>query len=278
MKYCYEVVKYDKNVPGRVLMQHKPGKRCDTNLHWHKELEFVYMIDGELDAKISGKNIKIKSGDFYFCNSEEIHITSAPDKEKVIKYIVILLSYDHMLPYFKQLDRMQFKIENSARTQLKQLFQKMITIAENGDEYKSLAVNAIFMEIYHVLLGQCMVPKKNRFAANVPDNFIYAKKVIEYIGQNYKEDITLKDMADLVGLTPAYFSKYFKNITETSFIQYLNGVRLEHALAEMMFDNETVTKAALNNGFANVKSFIELCKKIYGCTPTQYKKNNLYAS
>lgn len=275
MKYCYEVVKYDKNVPGRILMQCKPGKRCDTLLHWHKELEFVYMINGTLDAKISGKNIQIQNGDFYFCNSEEIHITSAPDKKKIIKYIVILLSYEYMLPYYKHLDRMEFKIEECTHTKLKSLFHKLIALAESGDEYKSLAVNAVFMEIYHVLLSQCMIPKKNPFAANVPDNFIYAKKVIEYIGKNYKENITLKDMADLVGLTPAYFSKYFKNITETSLIQYLNGVRLEHALSELMFDNETVTKAALNNGFANVKSFIALCKKIYGCTPTQYKKNNL---
>lgn len=92
------------------------------------------------------------------------------------------------------------------------------------------------------------------------------------MGQNYKEEITLNDIAALVGLTPSYFSKYFKNITESSFTQYLNGVRLEYALKDMIYNHDTVTNAALENGFANVKSFINLCKKVYGCTPNQYKK------
>lgn len=96
---------------------------------------------------------------------------------------------------------------------------------------------------------------------NLPDNFAYAKSVIEYIGCNFTENINLKDMADLVGLTSSYFSKYFKNITGTNFTQYLNSVRLEHALNEMLYKGQTVTKATMNNGFPNVKSFIEICKK-----------------
>ncbi|MEE1318321.1 MAG: AraC family transcriptional regulator, partial [Ruminococcus sp.] len=95
------------------------------------------------------------------------------------------------------------------------------------------------------------------------------------VEKNYKNDISMKSVADLVGLSPTYFSKYFKNVADVSFIRYLNLVRLEHALNDMFYDNQNVTNAAMNNGFANVKSFIELCKKIYGHTPTEYKKRIL---
>lgn len=275
MTYIYEVVKYDGSLPGKVLMQDKPGWRCNTFLHWHKELEFVYMIDGVLDAKISGENIQIKSGDFYFCNSEEIHITSAPDKDKVIKYIVVLLSNEFMRSFCDQIDRIQFKIKEESRGKISDMLRQLVSIMESGDEYKLLKVNAVFMNIYHLLLTECAVEKKNLLPINMPDNFAYAKTIIEYIGCNYTENINLKDMADLVGLTSSYFSKYFKNITGTNFTQYLNSVRLEHALNEMLFKGQTVTKAAMNNGFPNVKSFIEICKKIYGCTPMEYKKQKI---
>ena len=275
MTYIYEVVKYDGNLPGKVLMQDKPGWRCNTFLHWHKELEFVYMIDGVLDAKISGENIQIKSGEFYFCNSEEIHITSAPDKDKVIKYIVVLLSNEYMRSFCDQIDRIQFKIKEESRGKISDMLRQLVSIMESGDEYKLLKVNAVFMNIYHLLLTECAVEKKNLLPINMPDNFAYAKTIIEYIGCNYTENINLKDMADLVGLTSSYFSKYFKNITGTNFTQYLNSVRLEHALNEMLFKGQTVTKAAMNNGFPNVKSFIEICKKIYGCTPMEYKKQKI---
>jgi AraC-like DNA-binding protein len=278
MKYSYEVVKYDKNILGRVLMQNKPGKLCDTFLHWHKELEFVYMIDGVLNANISGNNIQITNDEFYFCNSEEIHITSTPDKERVIKYIVVLMSYDYLLPYFPDLDKYQFKIKDTDKPKIKEYINKLIKIKENSEKFMEISINAVLLEIYHYLLTNCLVEKQNICPVNVPENFIYAKKAIEYVSENYKEDIALTDIADYVGLTPTYFSKYFKNITDVGFIQYLNRIRLDHALMEMLHEHQTVTKSAMNNGFANVKAFIELCKKIYGCTPAmyvKYKSNNI---
>ena len=272
MKYFFEVVKYDDNLPGKVLMQHKPGKRCDTNLHWHKELEFVYMINGTLEVRINGNSFQINDNEFYFCNSEEIHITNAPDKNKVIKYIVILLSYEYLRPFFKKIDSINFSMNNSAKQKFIPLFKEMIKDAESDDPFKTLNMKSVMMKMYHILLSECSVYKKNAFSLNVPEKFIYAKKIIEYIGSNYVDDISLKEMADMVGLSPAYFSQYFKSITETSPIQYLNLVRLDHALSDMLNYNESVTQASMNNGFASVKAFIEICKKVYGCTPVQYKK------
>lgn len=275
MKYHYEVVKYDENLPAKVLMKHKPGYRCNTFLHWHKELEFVYMIDGELDAKIGGKEVRINSGDFYFCNSEEIHITSAPDEKKTVKYVVVLLSYDYLRSFHKTIDGYQFRIGDKNKTEICDLLKRVVSIKESDEQYADISLNIVLLEIYRYLLKNCTLKKESKLPTNVPENFIYAKKAIEYVEKNYKNDISMKSVADLVGLSPTYFSKYFKNVADVSFIRYLNLVRLEHALNDMFYDNQNVTNAAMNNGFANVKSFIELCKKIYGHTPTEYKKRIL---
>ena len=275
MKYHYEVVKYDENLPGKILMQHKPGYRCNTFLHWHKELEFVYMIDGELDAKIGGKEVRINSGDFYFCNSEEIHITSAPDEKKTVKYVVVLLSYDYLRSFHKAIDRYQFKITEAHKAVIADLLRRIVSIKESDEQYMDISLNIMLLELYRYLLENCTAEKESMLPTNVPENFIYAKQAIEYVEKNYKNDISMKSVADLVGLSPTYFSKYFKNVADVSFIRYLNLVRLEHALNDMFYDNQNVTNAAMNNGFANVKSFIELCKKIYGYTPTEYRKRIL---
>ena len=79
----------------------------------------------------------------------------------------------------------------------------------------------------------------------------------------------------MVNLSPSYFSKYFKSVTQVSFSEYLANLRLENALQDMLTKNSTVTVAAVENGFANVKSFITQCKKVYGLTPAQYKKKLL---
>ena len=49
--------------------------------------------------------------------------------------------------------------------------------------------------------------------------------------------------------------------------------RLFDGVKDMLARNSSVTEAALENGFPNVKSFITMCKKVYGLTPAQYKKH-----
>lgn len=142
---------------------------------------------------------------------------------------------------------------------------------QENDEFVDLRKLKEIISVYYELLKNCAVPKKSSFVIKAPKNFRHAKKVIEYIGEHYAEDISLDDMARLAELTPAYFSKYFKTITGTSFTKYLNFVRLEYAIKDMLTRNVSVTDAALENGFANVKSFITTCKRVYGYTPAQYK-------
>ena len=275
MKYSYEVVKYNKNIPGMILMQNKEGWRCRTEHHWHKEIEIVYMIDGHLDISINGTNHPIDDGDLFFCNSEEIHITNVEDGEAVNKYLVVLISYDYIKKYLKKLDSVYFNVLDNpvAMEKIKESMRQLAFIEDNSrDDFNELTKNVEILRIIHVLLSECTVRKKTNFIENTPDNFSYAKRVLEYVGENYKDDICLNDRAALGGLSSAYFSKYFKNITGTSFIHYLNGIRLEHAIKDMLTQNMSVSEAAVENGFPNVKSFISMCKKVYGYTPAQYKK------
>lgn len=273
MSYFFEVVKYDRNLPGKILMQDKPGWRCNTILHWHKELEFVYMIQGCLHAKIDGREVKLTPGNFYFCNSEEIHITKAEDNVSNYKYIVVLLSYEYLKQYCEEIDNYIFDVNHNVQVQeeLKRQFEHLITLSTLKDNYVSLEQHRTILKIYYILLTQCISKREHGFLPTITHNLIYAKQIIQYIDENYKEKITLQDMAHKIGLSPQYLSKYFRNITGSSFVQYVSRIRLEHANQDILNKNDSVTMAALDNGFSSVKSYISTCKKIYGMTPKQYK-------
>lgn len=277
MNYLYEVVKYNKNIPAMILMQNKPGYRCRTALHWHKELELVYMIKGHLDICVNGKQKTLDDNELFFCNSGVIHITDVRDDNEFNRYLVVLLSYDFMRPYFSDIDNFVFNVDSNekAKAEIISSMQKIVELCENNkDIFADIKKYEEILKIYYELLRHCAVQKKNNFVMKTPKNFDHAKKVIEYVGTHYVDEITLDDMAQLAQLSPAYFSKYFKDITGTNFTRYLNGIRLEHALKDMLTQNMSVTDAAFENGFPNVKSFITICKKVYGYTPAQYKINH----
>ncbi len=96
-------------------------------------------------------------------------------------------------------------------------------------------------------------------------------EIASYIEANYAEELTLEDIAGEFALTPQYFSKYFKSAFGTSFLKYLNGVRLQYALDDLVSGNGTILKIAISSGFANVASFNREFREAYGMTPTEYR-------
>lgn len=274
MKYSFETIKYEDNLPAKILPQKKPGWRCCTKLHWHREIELLYMIDGSIRMTRNGRLSEVNSGDVVVVNSEEVHIADVDDADRVNEYLVLQLSYDYAKQFYKKIDTVFFDLEldKTAKEEIKNSMQTLYDLCSDNSEFVALKKNVELHKIYFNLLSFCKQQKRISIKKKNGLNFRYAKMVIEYIGDNYKDEITLNDMAALVGLSPAYFSKYFKAVTEISFVNYLNSVRLEHALKDMVTENVSVTDAAMENGFPNVKSFISMCKKVYGTTPTQCKK------
>lgn len=94
----------------------------------------------------------------------------------------------------------------------------------------------------------------------------------QYIRDHLAENLTLKEVAGQVYLSPAYFSAFFKRETGENFSSYLNKIRIENA-KEMMAD-ETLTLRFISHkvGFSDESYFNRIFKKITGVTPGEYRR------
>ena len=175
------------------------------------------------------------------------------------------------------MDSTYFKLNHCAETALKSLLRELIRLTENrhNDAYVDLEKKACVIKIYHELFSKCRMEKRVRFIPTLSNNIGRIKTVIKYVGEHYRDDISRDEMAALVGLTPAYFSQYFKAVTEVTFTQYLSCLRMERALSDLVSMDISVMDAALQNGFANVRSFTSVCKRVFGMTPMQLKKRRM---
>lgn len=273
MNYLYEHVKYDRNIPGKILMQDKPGWRCNTMPHWHAELEFVYMIEGSLSVTRNGITQVIHSGEFYFCNTKTIHATKTSDNTSNYKYIVLLISQDLLLRFHKEC---MFQIpEGAVYEKLKKQLERLVCLAEQGSAEEKANPDIekikVILDICQILLSDCIVDDTRM----LPKTFAatgYAETIMEYVCEHYNQPLSLPLMAKVVGLSPQYLSKYFKRATDMGVAEYINLIRLEYANENLVNSDVTVTEAALNNGFPNVKTYVRLCKSVYGMTPTEFRK------
>lgn len=270
----YEIVTADNNLPGKVVLYEKPGSECFTNKHWHKNLEINYIIKGNMWTMQNNVDKDITDGEYVVVNSEDIHQTCGKTPEENVKYLVVLFSYNYIKTYFKDFENYTLDVEKNeqAKQRIAQLLKAIVYELENKGDFTDLKISCAMSQILMILFTKCRVKKDNISNGEPTDDLEYAKKAISFIKENYKERISLDDISSYVGLTPTYFSRYFRQSTRKTFKNYLNLVRLENTLLAMQNNNESETHAAKTNGFPSVKSFIAVFKSVYGCAPSEYIK------
>lgn len=276
MNYKYEIVNYDKNIPAKIMYLELSSETHKTELHWHREPELVYVIEGSAECPHNGDTTIVNSEDFIFFNSEDVHLVR-PVSGTTVKLVCIQFSFEYMRVFCKPIDSVMFDVLNKpeAKPEIIKVLQDLAKVNVD-DDYSLLLQISYINKIYYLLMKYCICFRRASNTLIIPKrDFSYAKTAIAYINENFKREIPLDEISSVVNLSPSYFSKYFKNVTQVSFSEYLANLRLENAVQDMLSKNSTVSAAALENGFANVKSFITQCKKVYECTPAQYKKRLL---
>lgn len=97
-----------------------------------------------------------------------------------------------------------------------------------------------------------------------------------YILQHYAEPIGLNDVAEWVGVSANYLSSLFHKNSEITYIKYLTNIRMEMAVCMMQANpHMRVNEIASAVGYPNDKYFLNVFRKYYGVTPSQYKTDGI---
>ena len=98
-------------------------------------------------------------------------------------------------------------------------------------------------------------------------------KAKEFIWGNYNQEISLKKMAEAVGINPFYLSHLFRKEMGISFLEYLTSVRLSIAKKLLQQTNLSIIEICLEVGYQDPSHFAKIFRKKEGIPPTEYRKN-----
>lgn len=124
-------------------------------------------------------------------------------------------------------------------------------------------------DLYGGYLEKYMDLLKDSVVSNDKKDMIHAK---EYIEAHYRENLTLEVLAGEIHMNPYYFSSYFKKNAGENFKDYVNKIRLKHALSLLVSTDMKAYEIAEKVGFRDARSFSELFQRSYGETPVSYRK------
>jgi AraC-like DNA-binding protein len=99
------------------------------------------------------------------------------------------------------------------------------------------------------------------------------EKVFEYLNTNFRQQVTLADVAKVANMSEVSFSRFIKRHTGYSFVDSLNEIRLGHVSRMLLDTSQTIAEVAFNCGFNNIANFNRIFKAKKGLTPNEFRKN-----
>jgi AraC-like DNA-binding protein len=247
-------------------------------LHWHEEIELLYQLNGETEINIEGEKHRLLKKHLMVVNSSKVHSTYCHDSAEM--FVCVHISPKHMQKYipdisFYQIDCSPERISDERfpyYLEICRLMERLIVIYMEDVLAYAMEAEGIVLQVLALLL--------RHFSTNtVPvetDTDLLAKEriheVIVYTDAHFREQISLADVADHVGLDKKYFCRFFKKHMGMSYLSYLNEIRLAHIYRDLISTRDSIRDIAENNGMVNQKLFNQSFKELYGLRPSEVRK------
>lgn len=98
------------------------------------------------------------------------------------------------------------------------------------------------------------------------------KGIHEYLMLNYREEINLEEIAEIVHMAPASACRFFKSNTGLTIFEYLNKIKIDYACKLLLNTDLNVVDISYDCGFNNLSHFNKQFRKFIGKTPTDFRR------
>ena len=157
------------------------------------------------------------------------------------------------------------------------LFRRIAARFPDTDDCAPLEMTGLLMLLIANLQKECrMTGIHGRKLPRVQRNAIATARAM--INENYRQELSLRALADGVHLNPNYFHRLFTTACGVTPLQYLTEVRISHAKYELLNTDRSVTEIAELCGFSTYNYFCTVFRKRCGMSPRDFRKkaNNYY--
>ncbi len=275
--YKHQTIQYDKILPAGITLSDSSVDRCRGEPHWHEEIELIYVDEGSMVVTAGNRQLRLGAGDMLAISPCEVHALQGVS----CKYLSVHFSRVFVKSFFEAAESYSYVPEEGSqeRRELVFLMQKLLAAERNSfDEYSALVKYALLLKMLRLLLTRCRTERTDSVYGtdrSLDDDVLAVK---EYIKANYRQKIMTADLKKLMHFDSGYVMTHFKRQMGMTISGYTIRERTKHALDDYLTHDVPIGEAALKNGFCHYNHFTKACRKYYGASPTEIKKQRRAAA
>jgi AraC-like DNA-binding protein len=271
---------YEPNIPVKIQLL-----RIDQYpIHRHDDIQLIYVIEGELELKLSYTRYALSPDSLHFIHNEDLH-----ELKKISGDTLILSMYINM-EYFKQfypdLEDTIFctnlNADASTYNKKKAIKDLMYTIIKEteetilGYEHRIKDNTLQILDILYKEFRSFLISRETGFFEHKKSGDLFQieriSRIVGYMYENYSRKITLSEIAANENMNVYYLSHLFHKFVGYNFRDFLSLIRIEMSEALLLATDMSISRIAEEVGFSHAKYYVHHFFQWFGHHPAQYRK------
>jgi len=270
-----------------VSLFHFRAGAITQRLTWHQRLELLVPLDGPLSERMGDHVVELQPGDVLVVDHLKPHqVVDAPGLDTraiVISFLpeCVLTAggpptdYAFLIPFHRKVEgrphvlRDGSGLAGDAHEAMARLlscyFDKGKTHREAGCKaWLLVLLNTLIQEFRDSALQRVELLQRQKQSDQL-------KPVFDHVREHYATRVSLEAAARMCGLSQAQFGRTFKQVSGMTLGNYLNQVRMTHAVELLEGTRDSISEIAFRLGFSDQSHFDRRFRRTFGRTPSQHR-------
>lgn len=182
------------------------------SVHWHENFELLFVVSGKIELVIEEDHYQLSSGELALINVNHKHEYQGSEDLVLGRFLIAynkvrdLLGMDHVMFWCNSAaDRNEMYVE------LQRVIAKIFNQSLSRDKRNRLYLNSMYFQMLHILAENfVLAPSTDYPKRKIEKSDDRIQEIFAYIRNNYRQNISLDDIAQNLYLSTTYVSKYIK--------------------------------------------------------------------
>lgn len=254
--------------PDFEIFHYQDAKMQEVALHHHDFFEVYYFLGGKVEYQVEGRTYALRPEDILLISPSELHRPNVAP-ELAYERIVLWINAEYLATLSAEGASLSecfvpgHNLLPASRSRAAALIRQMAEEADSDRPEGELYARGLFFQFMAELLRMV---KTRQPEAETPEEPPLVAEVLRYLGEHYRDELSLDAVAARFYVSKYYLSHLFSSSVGTSMYRYILLKRLQHAKS-LLANGARPGDAARECGFQDYANFYRSFRAVYGISP-----------